>query len=637
MRYLYGDSSSFPLNQNFIITLAACTDCAVALLRVDEKIHKFRKVSDQANSAAMSELADIDQLIQRLDKAFAQREHLSNATAKVVEQVTATAKAQFDKAKNGVKSWRDGTIRRAQEGCGPGDMMQPLHTFMVKHELPYTSWGLRWKAGRGEEPVQAQVYAIMQRGLTATLSVAIPPKHLWAQPVRLMQLEPKLQIKLMGKNWLGREKLQDVALEKYFVTRITRTSERHQLILSKKAKEISDGLRISLREGEIKRITIQRIDEDENAIGEAASIDNQEAQLIKKVWRKIEETIADLVRHRHQLLAATLYGKRITELESPATVAVAMIQSVAPLVRDMKRHSRTPGELQLKRDLGDGRREELFISAREIVAKYQVLMPKNQQLFDCFGLTTTHVPSEESVKRAEVMSAEELHLSLSQAPSSQPGMLPAIVERQPEQTTPMAHPRAAPSQPSFAPSEPPAIAPVLNTTRTGFAPLSPSFEAPAFRRPPAMEGAPDFAQPPISQGPPPTAPLPDLGVHSSEFAPPMFVSAESLPEFPAPPALPSQPDFAPSLRIPTPAPSQPPPSSHGAGQRPAKMKSSLPPPSVPPRRRARSGNRETQQPRVEAGTTGDAVFRLPPPSVPPPKPVRRRPKGKKPDLRVVNG
>ena len=93
MRYLYGDSSSFPLNQNFIITLAACTDCAVALLRVDEKIHKFRKVSDQANSAAMSELADIDQLVQRLDKAFAQREHLSNATAKVVEQVTATAKA----------------------------------------------------------------------------------------------------------------------------------------------------------------------------------------------------------------------------------------------------------------------------------------------------------------------------------------------------------------------------------------------------------------------------------------------------------------------------------------------------------------------------------------------------------------
>ena len=87
MRYLYGDSSAFPLNQNFLETLAAATEACCALLKVEEAKSSAAKVADQASSAAIKELADIDQLVQRVEKALKQRDHLSNATAKVVEQV----------------------------------------------------------------------------------------------------------------------------------------------------------------------------------------------------------------------------------------------------------------------------------------------------------------------------------------------------------------------------------------------------------------------------------------------------------------------------------------------------------------------------------------------------------------------
>jgi hypothetical protein len=600
MRYLYGDSSSFPLNQNFIVTLATATDCAVALLKVDENISSFKKVSDQANAASMSEIADIDQLTQRLTKALAQREHLSNATAKVAEGVVSTAQAQFAKAKSGIKSWRDGTIRKAQRGCGPADMMAPIHRFMVKQELPYTSWGLRWKAGVDDEPVQAQVYAIMQRGLTSTLSVAIPPKHTWAQPVRIGELiEQQISLKLMGKNWLGRDKLKDFPLDKYFVTRITRTSERHQLILSRKPKDISEGLKISLREGDSKRVQVTRIDEEENELGTPAGLEGADAQLIKRLWRRIEETIADLVRHRHQLLAATLYGKRITELESPATIAVAIIQSIAPLVRDMKRHSRTPGELQLKRDLGDGRREELFIAEQEIIAKFQTLTAKNQQLFDCCGLTTTHVPSEEEVQRAEILSAEilsaeQLHMSLSlsgtnvpAAPASAPASQPMAIEI----TRPkVSRPGSAEvyDVPAASGSRPSSEGMGMRPQHQQHPPVQPT------PMPPPPSEAPISAIPETS--PFPTFPG-NVGPHSSEFAPPMVAMQE--------------------LQVP----------------RAPKLPSSIPPPSNPPKRRRNKGQ--------DLSLSSDQVFRLPPPSVPPPKkPVRRRNKSgnrSRNGLKVVNG
>ena len=144
MRYLYGDSSAFPLNENFIETLVAATDCAVALLEVDERIDHARKSAEEANAAATRELADLSQLALRVEQALATRDHLSAATAKVASSVAREAKAQLDRARAGVEAWCEAKIREASEGCGPADVMAPVHRFTVRHQLPCTAWGLRW-------------------------------------------------------------------------------------------------------------------------------------------------------------------------------------------------------------------------------------------------------------------------------------------------------------------------------------------------------------------------------------------------------------------------------------------------------------------------------------------------------------
>jgi hypothetical protein len=581
MRYLYGDSTAFPLNENFIVTLAAATDCAVALLKVDENLQRAQKTAEQASSAAMSEIADIDQLLQRVDKAFSQREHLSNATAKVVEQVAATAKAQFDRAKDGILGWRDGLIRKANQGCGPGDVMAPVHHFMVHCELPYTAWGLRWKASRGDEPVQAQVYAIMQRGLTSTLAVTIPPRHLWSEPVRVSQLEKKVGIKLQGKTFFGKDVIVDEALERYFVTRVTRTAERHMMILSKKA-EPSEGLRFTLKEGDSKHPTVQRVDADENPLAQPALLDGVDVQLVKRLWRRVEETICDLVNHRSHLLAATLYGKRITEIESPATVAVAIIQSVAPLVRDIQRHSRTAGELQLKRDLGDGRREELFISQEEIIRKVQLLTPESQQLFDCFGLSQARAGDRQRAVEHMQLAQREILM----APPSHREILgaagPLDIMPTPSQRGPALLGAAAPPEPPPMPHRPAELLPAMDL-----------LEAAAHRHtrhsddvPPSRPAIPYPApsRPGIEVPPDQDAPQPTFGSWApparSDVAPASSHQHVSIPPAPNVPAIP--PPTPPRRRAntgDTPAPASPARSVH------------LPPPSAPPGPRSSSPKR----------------------------------------------
>jgi len=589
MRYLYGDSTAFPLNQNFIDTAAAATDTAVALLKVDELLQGAKRTSNETNAAADAELADIDMLTQHVEKALADRSQLSKATGKVAEEVLRASKAHFERARQGIKSWREATCRKAQRGTGPIAIMEPLHRFVVRHELPYTSWGLRWKAGHGDEPVQAQVYAIMQRGLTATIAVAIPTRHLWAQPVKVAQLNMTLAIKMMGKNWLGREKMVDENLDKYYVTRITRTTEREAIVLSKKARDPSASLRITFREGDNKRLTVQRLDESDQAASEPAVLGGADAEQVRRLWTEIKRTVGDLVGRRSKLLAATLNGKSILELDSPATVAVAIIQSVAPLVRDMLRHSRTPGELQLKRDLGDGRREELFISHAEVVRKWSELSTNGRQLFDVYGLSRTRTSSEHASEPAP--SQRQLD-----APASQ-----RVPETQPF--------------PSSIPAPRASEAPMSELGAQRREQLQQE-QAREERRREAVRRAADAVREAARRGSGSllnSEPAP-LSVSASSF-PPNSLSNSSFPAVAVQvPASSTEPSFPAPPRVPDELQAE-------------KQARALPTPSSPPPRR----------PRSEAPPApGAQVFQLPPPSSPPSRRASERPPPpKRANLRVV--
>ncbi len=386
MRYLFADSSAFPLSHNFLETLAVGIDTAVALLEVDEALDRSRRTIEEANTTALTELADIDRYAERAAWAFGEREGLSNVTARVVADLAGLAARELERARANVRSWREATVRRAEQCMSPAEQLRPFDRFLARYELPMTTWGLRWRAGHGDEPVQAQAYAVMQRGLSATLAVDIPKKHLWAEPVRVGDLEKRVCIRLVGRNVFGREAMRDEQLDRYFVSRVTHTTEREAFILSKRAKESSPGLRVSMREGVDQRVLVVRIDENEVPAGEPVVLDGVDAVMLKRLWTRIQETILDLVFCRAHLVSAALHGKPLAESESPAAVAAILVHSLAPLARQVDKHGRSSDELQLKRDLGNGRREELFVAKKDLVARYAGLPPHAREIFAALGL-----------------------------------------------------------------------------------------------------------------------------------------------------------------------------------------------------------------------------------------------------------
>jgi len=188
--------------------------------------------------------------------------------------------------------------------------------------------------------------------------------------------------------WLRKAtKMKRVVLDRHFVTRAEHDpAGKVAFVLRRSAKHPSDGLEIVMRGPGQERPTVRVMGETGPAMSDPVVLIGPDADAAQRLWQKIQAGLAGLEKRRTRLQSALFEGRPVAEIGKPATLAERIIQSAAPLVRELRLRSAAPGELDLKRDLGGGRREEMYISTEELQKKFAGLSPARRKLFDSFGL-----------------------------------------------------------------------------------------------------------------------------------------------------------------------------------------------------------------------------------------------------------
>src|SRR5688572_7630221 len=116
MRFLYGDSSPFPLETNFIDTLKAVVDAATVLLRVDQVLDRGREKWDGAQTEAEREAVRLDQMAMSIMQAM--QGHLGGSDAPhagvVASRVLKAARDVLESAKLEIGHRREATLREVE-------------------------------------------------------------------------------------------------------------------------------------------------------------------------------------------------------------------------------------------------------------------------------------------------------------------------------------------------------------------------------------------------------------------------------------------------------------------------------------------------------------------------------------------
>jgi hypothetical protein len=394
MSRVYGDSTPFPHDLDYIHLLRDGIDCAVRLLSAQHSIRAASQRADAAEQAKQLEVVELNGLFERVQTATTHS--ISDGvdrTVRTAAQIVAGARSVVDRAISDLESSVSAEVAQARHIVDKAreNSASALEQYLERHAPPGSRLCLQLMASH--EVNVGQVTVVTPYGMSGVFGVAFPPGHPWARPRRVLDVLPVLEVKLPKESgWLSkRVEMSPVRLERYFISDVM-FSDRSGVLRIRKGAQSGSGYQLRVEMDPSLTTTMSRVNEDGSVDEEhPLAIEGENQTLLLGLWQRIVESCRELMTCRRRMVSATFAERPIQELESPRVIADALIGDMAPIVVEISRRSGAPGELVLRRNLGEGRREETYCTHSELVEKVLVLPPDLRSAFGPLNLDAPRV------------------------------------------------------------------------------------------------------------------------------------------------------------------------------------------------------------------------------------------------------
>jgi hypothetical protein len=390
MGHVYGDSTPFPYDINFVELIRHAVECGVQLMASQHAIASAVDRSGNFDQLRKQERARMDAMsdaVKLTMTAFmsSHSERMVRTASRVLESSRAVIESELaalEGQASGEISNTRATVERAREHT-----FRAVEAFVLRHDLPNTSVGLRLLAG--EESYSGQALVATPFGIEAVFSLAIPPAHDWGKIRRVAELSAGTEVHVPQEaGWLSkRMAVAPVKLDKLVVTEVAMASDR-SLITLRRGPRSGAGFQLEVTSEAQPKATLRKLGEDGNPTGDPViQLDGEDGMHAMRLWHRVQESTHDLEMRRQAMTTATFDGKPLREADEPQAIANKLINVLAPVVQEIARRSGAPGELVLRRDLGEGRREEIYITKAELNEKVLTLPTTLRPVFDPFELS----------------------------------------------------------------------------------------------------------------------------------------------------------------------------------------------------------------------------------------------------------
>jgi hypothetical protein len=380
--YRYGDGSPFPLDENFIETLTSAvetsTNAFVPLTDLDGRREKAKEVRREADKE-LGRLADLEASVLGSMTPYQPTDGKKpGLTQQVAQKIGAQVKTAIAEARRQVETRVAATEAQAAPRTATDGVVKALQPFFEQQQLPNAKWIMSWDV-RGAEP-SANAVATAGR-ISASFRLNPDP---YRAPIRVDQLSEGVVVHMMKKGVFGKAKPAPIDLGKYVVVAFERTAHESIVTLKENPNKSAQGLRFAVTEAGATWVSITAAGD---ADGEPNPLDAEDVAPVRMLGERAYLALKDLILRR-TLVELSLGATPIEQLEEPRIVPLELLAQLTPLARLIREKSRASGELVLKRDIGDGRREELFVPRATLAAQFARLPPEYRRPFEDMGITT---------------------------------------------------------------------------------------------------------------------------------------------------------------------------------------------------------------------------------------------------------
>jgi hypothetical protein len=399
MSYLYGDSTTFPYDVDYIELSRHGVECAMQLLSAQHAIVSALAREESQSQARNLDRARLINMTEAVETALApflnsESEQVVRAAARALQAVKTALedeRAEGDRRANEGATHAQHVIQRASESAH-----RALETFLSRHDVPETELGLTLSC-TGEQGYSGEIAIRSPFGIRATFALRAGAEHGWSKPRRVADLAPGLEIHVpQPSGWISKRiEMAPVKLDRLFFSGVRVAGAELELVLTKAASGGS-GYRISvdLRGGR----GVLATPLNDNGVADAdppLTLDPEDGGRLLELAQRVIESVQGLTALRGSMRSVSLDDQPLEQVEWPETTAHRLLAELGPVVLEISRRSGAPGELVLRRDVGGGRREEIYVTKAELWERLLVLPPERRAAFGVLGLTAPTLPPPE--------------------------------------------------------------------------------------------------------------------------------------------------------------------------------------------------------------------------------------------------
>jgi hypothetical protein len=421
-QFLYGDSTPSALVTDFIALLNKGLDCFVAILQAELRMAQGAARRRELELAAGQEVVRLHELEGAVARALAavtagvSPDASIGRCSDVISRAATTAVGAIEAEVQGNLT---GQIARIDESAAKERQRcaKALEQLLLEHDLPGSEVELRLE----HEPTGGHVARLRTTapyGLATLLELEVPATSWFARPLRVGEVAPGLEIQVpKTAGWIRKEsRLANEKLGRLIIAGCAFGPKARRV--SARAENADEGYDFVCAGGP-EGGTVQALRVSPATPPEEFDLAEEDARAIAGFVETLAGSARELAQVRKRLIEGKLDGEPLENVREPALLVQRLVEVMAPTVREIAARS-GPGELVLRRELGDGRREERFVRRADLLAKLAPLPASQRALFQPLDLGEIPGPPAERVEEVSDGAVLEIASSAPSAPTVRP-------------------------------------------------------------------------------------------------------------------------------------------------------------------------------------------------------------------------
>lgn len=393
MKYLFGDTTDFPPQRDFLKLLDNFTDTSVKAISIENNVFELKEKILDKRRFKNSVLDEMDIFLLTVENA------ISNAIAKSKEQEIIIQYA--DKSTEFLKKFiEDGKDKLSDEILREIDQLEKkvdeadeenrktLESFFIHDPVNIISKKYSIKAA--EEGYSAKVQVSYEGTITCVFEIASSEFPFWDGHVKAFDFVRGVEIPArMKKPFLKKEEVPDIVkIDDYFLTDLVLSGKELEVVIKKRLDTQAERFRLKMNfsdefEVEVFHAEENGVEKNIQAVAELKSALN--ILRLRELGEKMLERTNDLYSKRQRLESIHLNGKDVIEENIVFELMQNVAELFAPIIADIKKHSPFGEELSLKAEDEKGDRTEIYLKKSVVIDKLDAIKDKGKKLSEILG------------------------------------------------------------------------------------------------------------------------------------------------------------------------------------------------------------------------------------------------------------